>query len=151
MDAISATIVDDGRAQIPLDRVRGKLINFYINLMNQTESSDGARPPTPWVVWVHQIHAAGGGAAPPPWWWCLLVICAFCVSFDSWLVSRTCPTYVLEVLQSVPSKLVPYLNSWMCSTRRCTPPCTAASTWQSKWPAIWLHFLLLLICCWSLS
>jgi len=36
------------------------------------------------------------------------VICAFCVVFDLCLVSRTCPTYVLEVSQSVPPRLAPY-------------------------------------------
>ena len=40
------------------------------------------------------------------------MICSFCVVFDSWLVSRICPTYVLEVLQSVPHRLAPYLLGW---------------------------------------
>jgi len=35
-------------------------------------------------------------------------VCAFCVVSDSWLVSRTCRTYILEVLQSGPPRLAPY-------------------------------------------
>ena len=34
--------------------------------------------------------------------------CAFCVLSDSWLISRTCRTYVLEVLQSEPPRRAPY-------------------------------------------
>ena len=33
------------------------------------------------------------------------VICAFCEVFDSWLVGRTHPAYVLEVLQSEPLRV----------------------------------------------
>ena len=33
------------------------------------------------------------------------VVCAFCVVSDSWLVSSTCCTYILEVLQSGPPGL----------------------------------------------
>ena len=36
------------------------------------------------------------------------VVCAFCVVFDSWLVSRTRRTYILEVSQSGPPRLAPY-------------------------------------------
>ncbi len=51
-----------------------------------------------------------GQAAPPPWWWCLLGDLCFLCGFDSWLISRTRPTYVLEVLQSGPPRLAPYPN-----------------------------------------
>ena len=58
-----------------------------------------------------------GLAAPTPWWWCLLGLSAFCVVSNSWLISRTHHTYVLEVLQSVPPRLAPYpqvicINGW---------------------------------------
>ena len=36
-------------------------------------------------------------------------VCAFCVVSDSWLVSRTRCAYILEVLQSGPPRLAPYL------------------------------------------
>jgi hypothetical protein len=43
------------------------------------------------------------------------VICAVYVVFDSWLVSWTRPTYVLEVSQSEPPRLAPYhLQSYWC-------------------------------------
>ncbi len=51
-----------------------------------------------------RLHYHGDGV-----WW---VICAFCVIFDSWLVSRTRPTYVLELSQSGSPRLAPYWLHW---------------------------------------
>ena len=39
-------------------------------------------------------------------------VCAFCAFSDSWLVSRICHTYVLEVSKSEPPRRAPYLDAW---------------------------------------
>jgi len=68
------------------------------------------RPPLSW----HQFTKSTlpeGLAAPPPWWWCLLDDLRFLCAFDSWLVSQTHCTFVLEVLQSVPPRRAPCMNN----------------------------------------
>ena len=68
-----------------------------------------ARPPTPQVTWVHQIHAAAGASGSTNHGDGVChVVCAFCVVSDSWLVSCTCCMYILEVSQSGPPRLAPY-------------------------------------------
>jgi hypothetical protein len=67
------------------------------------------RPPTPGAVWIHQIHATGGVGGFTTMvvlfvWWFVF----FCVLSDSWHMSCSCHTYVLEVLHSEPPKLAPY-------------------------------------------
>ncbi len=91
---------------------------YWIALAAASEQTC-ARPPTPQAAWVHQIHVAGGVSGSTTMamvigrWLCFL-----CVLY-SWLVSRTHPTYVLEVLQSVPPRL-------------------AQHHWASGQPWVWL-------------
>jgi hypothetical protein len=83
--------------------------------MNQTKSFNGGNGkgmrkathpsgvmcssnPCHWRGW--RLHRHGGGACH--------AVCPFCVLSDLWLNSRTCRTYVLEVLQSEPPRLAPY-------------------------------------------
>jgi hypothetical protein len=103
MDAVLTTIVAGGRAWTRLNIFsRNKLIStliYGIYLITSTVAQERtcSRPPTPQATWVHQIHAAGGASGSTTmvmvfvrWFVC------FCVVFDSWLVSRARPTYVLE-------------------------------------------------------
>ena len=91
------------------------MINFYFILLNLLNRFDGILGMS-----MHKAaHPSGSVGSSNP---CHLrgwrlhhhvdgvchVVCAFCVDSDSWLVSRTCRMYILEVSQSGPPRLVPY-------------------------------------------
>ena len=82
-----------------------------------------------------------GRAAPPPWWWYLSCCLCFCVVSDSWLVSRTHRTYILEVSQSEPPRLAPYhyhhANACLIAPLSPQQLVVASSPllpWYSGWP-----------------
>jgi hypothetical protein len=53
-------------------------------------------------------HPLGGVGSSNPRRWRGERLHHLCVFFDSLLISRMCPTYILEVLQSEPPMLAPY-------------------------------------------
>ena len=80
------------------------------------------RPPAPPVAWIHQIHAAGGASGA------ITIVMVFvrslCLLCGFRLVTHQLDssyTYVLEVLQSVPPRLAPYLKYFVgCSSVEMT-------------------------------
>jgi len=71
-----------------------------------------ARPTTPQVAWVHQIHTAGGASGSTTMMMVFVMLFVLFVRFltrDSCLISRTRRMYILEVLQSGPPRLAPHL------------------------------------------
>ncbi len=109
-------------------QARYKWINFCFNLLNLLNRFDGGLG----TNMRKADHPSGGMDSSNSRHWrgerlqhhdgdvVCHVVCAFCGVSDSWLVSRTCRTYILEVLQSEPPRLAPYLTKW--ATQACTIP-----------------------------
>ncbi len=84
-----------------------------MNMRNVAHPSGGMGSSNPCRWRGERLHHHGDGV------W--KVICAFFVVFDSWLVGRTHPAYVLEVLQSEPHRLASY--HWGYGTSLGGPLC----------------------------
>ncbi len=73
-------------------------MNLLITLMVASDNIC-ARPPTPWVVLNHQIHATGGVSGPLPWRWCLLCVPNVCCG---WSCDVTSSSYVKKLQKHNP-------------------------------------------------
>ncbi len=84
MDAVLATIVAGGQAQIILNIEvdRNKLITtliqwIYLNHLIAALDNIYARSHAPWAAWNHQIHAAGGASGSTTMV-VMFVVCLWC-------------------------------------------------------------------------
>jgi hypothetical protein len=92
MDAVSATIVAGGRAQIQLNIRSIQTYKFLHNFISSRAASDKirARPPARQAAWIHQIHAAGGASGSIT----MVVVFVGCLRCCGWTCDVTSSLYV---------------------------------------------------------